>query len=59
MPNFAPTNADNPRPFGMPPFGQSLSNADAAAVISFVRNAWGNHAGPVSELDVVRVRQSP
>lgn len=53
---FPPTTRGNPRPFGMPPFGQSLNNADIAAVITFVRNSWGNEAGPVSELDVVRAR---
>ena len=53
---FAPTTAGNPRPFGMPPFGQSLNNAEVADVVTYVRNAWGNHAGPTSELDVVRAR---
>ena len=53
---FAPTTAGHPRPYGMPPFGPSLSNAEIAAVASFVRNAWGNDAGHVSELDVFRVR---
>lgn len=53
---FAPTTEGNPRPYGMPPFGQSLSHAEIAAVASFVRSAWGNNAGRVSELDVIRVR---
>ena len=53
---FAPATKGNPRPYGMPPFGQSLTPAEIAAVASFVRSAWGNDAGRVSELDVVRVR---
>jgi mono/diheme cytochrome c family protein len=53
---FPATTAGNPRPFGMPPFGQSLDNAEVAAVITYVRNAWGNQASPVSELDVFRAR---
>jgi mono/diheme cytochrome c family protein len=53
---FAPTTHGNPRPYGMPPFGQSLSNAEIADVATFVRNAWGNDAGTVSELDVLRAR---
>ena len=53
---FAPTTAGNPRPFGMPPFGQSLNNAEVADVVTYVRNAWGNHAGPTTEFEVVRAR---
>lgn len=56
---FPPTTAGNPRPFGMPPFGQAMSNADLAAVLTFIRNSWGNEAGPSSELDVVRARARP
>lgn len=53
---FAPATGGNPRPYGMPPFGQSLSDADLAAVATYVRNAWGNRAPPVSELVAMRVR---
>ena len=53
---FAPTTAGNPRPFGMPPFVQSLNNTDVADVVTYVRNAWGNRAGPTTELEVVRAR---
>jgi mono/diheme cytochrome c family protein len=52
---FPPTTAGNPRPYGMPPFGQSLTNAEIAALASFVRSAWGNNAPAVTELDVNRV----
>ena len=53
---FPPTTAGNPRPFGMPPFGQSLSEVEIAAVASYVRSAWGNDAGAVQPFDVQRVR---
>lgn len=53
---FAPTTAGHPRPYGMPPFGQSLNDAEIAALASYVRTAWGNQAGSVSELDVFRMR---
>ena len=53
---FMPTTAGNPRPFGMPPFGQVLSNDDIAAVTTYIRQSWGNLAAPVSSLDVLRVR---
>jgi mono/diheme cytochrome c family protein len=29
---------------GMPPFGPTLSNEEIAAVISYIRTAWGNDA---------------
>ena len=40
----------------MPPFAPTLSNAEMAAVLSFVRSAWGNQAGAVTELEVARYR---
>ncbi len=55
---FAPATAGNPRPFGMPPYVLVLNDADTAAVLSHIRNAWGNRAGPVSELDVSRQRSA-
>ena len=55
---FAPATRGNPRPFGMPPFATQLSDADVAAVLSFVRASWGNRAAPLSELDVARQRSS-
>lgn len=54
---FAPATAGHPRPYGMPPFGQSLADREIADVVSYVRNAWGNRAGAVSELEVLRARE--
>jgi mono/diheme cytochrome c family protein len=53
---FAPVTAGNPRPYGMPPFAERLSQREIAAVASYVRQAWGNEASAVSELDVLAVR---
>ena len=53
---FAPATAGNPRPFGMPPYVLTLDNAEIAAVLTYIRSAWGNRAAPVTELDVTRVR---
>ncbi len=39
----------------MPPWGTTLSNADIAAVISYVRSSWGNSASPVTVADVKAV----
>ena len=53
---FAPTTEGNPRPYGMPPFGHSLSDPEVAAVASYIRNAWGNNAGAVMPLQVQKIR---
>ncbi len=53
---FAPATGANPRPFGMPPFALSLSDHEIAAVLSFVRTAWGNRAAEVTPHDVDRLR---
>ncbi len=55
---FAPATPGHPRPFGMPPFGQALSNDDVAALLTHVRKSWGNQARAVSALDVNRYRGS-
>jgi mono/diheme cytochrome c family protein len=53
---FMPTTAGNRQPFGMPPYGQELDEAEIAAVSTFIRQSWGNAASPVSTLDVLRVK---
>jgi len=53
---FGPATADNPRPYGMPPFAIELSDAELASVLSYVRGAWGNRGTEVSPLDVTRLR---
>jgi len=44
---YLPATAGNPRPAGMPPFGQVLDEADIAAVLTYIRASWGNDAPPV------------
>ncbi|MBC7916311.1 MAG: c-type cytochrome [Rhodoferax sp.] len=53
---FAPATTGNSRPFGMPPFQLQLNDAQTAAVLTFIRSAWGNNAAPVSEFDINRQR---
>jgi mono/diheme cytochrome c family protein len=53
---FTPTTEGNPRPYGMPPFGHTLSDSEVAAVATYVRNAWGNNAGAVMPLNVQKTR---
>ncbi|AMO22029.1 cytochrome c [Ramlibacter solisilvae] len=55
---FPPATAGNPRPFGMPPFATVLSDQDVAAVLSHIRNSWGNQSGAVSQLEVNQQRTS-
>ncbi|HJV02433.1 MAG TPA: c-type cytochrome [Burkholderiaceae bacterium] len=56
---FAPGTAGNPRPYGMPPFGHVLNDTEVAAVVSYLRSAWGNNAPPVAGQDVNRYRNVP
>jgi len=51
---YPPSTAGNPRPHGMPPFAHSLTAADAAAVLTYIRNSWGNAAGPVTPEQINR-----
>lgn len=54
---YPPSTAGHPRPHGMPPFQQLLSDTDMAALASYIRNAWGNAAAPVATIEVHRVRE--
>ena len=56
---FVPSTAAHPRPYSMPPFAQQLNDADVAAVVSYIRHAWGNQASPVMERDVATYRHTP
>jgi mono/diheme cytochrome c family protein len=40
----------------MPSFAWRLSDAQAAAVVTYIRNAWGNAASPVSPDQVRTVK---
>jgi len=56
---YAPSTAGNPWPYGMPPFGGVLSDADVAAVLSHVRSSWGNQGALVLPQEVARLRAAP
>jgi mono/diheme cytochrome c family protein len=56
---FAPATAGNPRPYGMPPFSQALSDAEVAAVVSYVRASWGNAARMATPAEVNAYRAVP
>ncbi len=55
---YAPATQGNPRPFGMPPFVLVLSDSDVAAVLTHLRQSWGNQASEITPLDVNRMRAS-
>jgi len=55
---YAPVTALNPRPHGMPHFGHMLNDNDVAALLSYIRNSWGNAAGSVTPLEVKRAREA-
>jgi len=54
---YPPATAGNPRPHGMPPFSHQLSDAQIAAVSSYVRQSWGNMAPAVGTIEVYRARE--
>ena len=52
-----PTKA-RPTPFSMPAFNWKLTDAQIAAVATYVRNSWGNAAPPVTAGQVAPLRKS-
>ena len=43
---------------GMPDFSDSLSDADIATILSFVRSNWGNKAGGLTADEVLSLRDT-
>lgn len=44
---------------GMPAFKAQLSDEDLAAILTYVRGAWGNKAQAIAAADVARARGGP
>ena len=42
---------------GMPSYGHQLDDSELAAVLTYIRNAWGNPATAVKAADVAKVRE--
>src|SRR3954452_2716354 len=53
---YPPATQGNPRPYGMPPFAGLLSDNEVAAVVTYIRTAWGNGGMPVSALEANELR---
>jgi mono/diheme cytochrome c family protein len=56
---FPPGTEENPMPYGMPPFAQSLSDDEVAAVVTYIRAAWGNRGSAVSARQANALRLAP
>ena len=56
---FPPQTIRNPQPYGMPPFAQVMTDEDIAAVVTYIRVAWGNHGQPVTTGEVNTLRSAP
>jgi mono/diheme cytochrome c family protein len=56
---FPPGTAGNPMPYGMPPFAQTLSDDEVAAVVTYIRAAWGNRGAAISATDADALRKVP
>ena len=56
---FPPVTASNPRPYGMPPFSHLLNDQEVAAVVTYVRQSWGNRASAVPVWEVTKSRGLP
>jgi mono/diheme cytochrome c family protein len=54
---YAPGTRKNPRPYGMPPFNHILNDAEAAAVVTYIRVAWDNSGTPVTPAQVNELRK--
>ncbi len=53
-----PSTAQRPERLTMPDFGWRLSDAEVAALATFVRQSWSNDAAVVTAAEVATVRQS-
>lgn len=54
---YAPGTAGNRRPYGMAPSAPFLSDLEVAAVVSYIRSAWGNRAAPVDAHEAGKYRR--
>lgn len=56
---FTPVTAANQRPYSMPPFAQKLTDGEVAAVVTYLRRSWSNHATSVRGEQVRDLRHTP
>ena len=56
---YPPGTAQNPQPYGMPPFAQNLTDDEVAAVVTYIRASWGNRGAAISARDANQLRTEP
>ena len=56
---YPPGTTQNPKPYGMPPFVQNLTDDEVAAVVTYVRASWGNQGSAISARDANELRTAP
>jgi mono/diheme cytochrome c family protein len=54
----SPATIDGPPRQTMPGFAQTLTNAQIASVLSWIRASWGNDAQPVTANDIRSLRET-
>lgn len=54
---YPPGTMKNPRPHGMPPFAHLLNDGEVAAVVTYIRVAWGNSGTPVTAAQANELRK--
>ncbi|MDR6859515.1 mono/diheme cytochrome c family protein [Variovorax guangxiensis] len=54
---YPPGTKKNPRPHGMPPFSHILNDEEVAAVVTYIRVAWGNSGTPVAPAQANELRK--
>ena len=54
---YAPGTVGNPRPHGMAPYAPLMTDVEVAAVVSYIRGAWGNAAAAVDAQEIGRFRR--
>jgi mono/diheme cytochrome c family protein len=52
----SPATRAAPTGLAMPAFGNKFDDAQTAALVTYIRNEWGNRAATVSEHDVAKLR---
>jgi mono/diheme cytochrome c family protein len=55
---YPPGTRRNPMPYGMPPFAQEMNDNEIAAVVTFIRTAWGNRGAAVTAREVNQLRSA-
>ncbi|HWE75690.1 MAG TPA: c-type cytochrome [Stellaceae bacterium] len=56
---FPPGTQLVPAPYGMPPFAGLLSDDQVAAVVTYIRTAWGNHGSAITARQANELRAVP